>query len=165
MSGQLRRSYIYIPKDPEPLRLFRASTTVYSSSSTYPPSLHRFGAPLRRGDLRVVFKSSGHDFSGRSTAKNPLLLWTAHLRVITFTDHFIVNGVNQGSVVTVGSGVGLKYIYAAAKAENKIFVGGTAATVSAAGGYTQGAGHSAFSPIYGLASDNVLRTCFPFPSH
>ena len=40
-----------------------------------------------------------------------------------------------------------------------MFVGGTAATVSPAGGYIQGAGHSAFSPIYGLAADNVLRTC------
>lgn len=37
-------------------------------------------------------------------------------------------------------------------------VSGTAATVSPAGGYIQGAGHSAFSPIYGLAADNVLRT-------
>jgi hypothetical protein len=68
--------------------------------------------------------------------------------------------VDQGSAVTVGSGVGLKYIYAAAKAQNKMFVGGTAATVSAAGGYIQGAGHSGFSPIYGLAADNVLRTYF-----
>jgi hypothetical protein len=39
-----------------------------------------------------------------------------------------------------------------------MIVGGTAATVSPAGGYIQGAGHSAFSPIYGLAADNVLRT-------
>ncbi len=41
-----------------------------------------------------------------------------------------------------------------------MFVGGTAATVSPAGGYIQGAGHSAFSPLYGLAADNVLRACF-----
>ena len=110
--------------------------------------------------MRVVIKSSGHDYLGRSTAKNSLLLWTAYFRNITFTDHFHVGGVDQGSAVTVGSGVGLKYIYAAAKAQNKMFVGGTAATVSAAGGYTQGAGHSGFSPIYGLAADNVLRKCF-----
>ena len=43
-----------------------------------------------------------------------------------------------------------------------MFVGGTAATVSPAGGYIQGAGHSAFSPLYGLAADNVLRMCFNF---
>jgi hypothetical protein len=42
-------------------------------------------------------------------------------------------------------------------------VGGAGtATVSLAGGYIQGAGHSAFSPIYGLAADNVLRKCFNF---
>ena len=43
-----------------------------------------------------------------------------------------------------------------------MFVGGTAATISPAGGYIQGAGHSPFSPLYGLAADNVLRTCFNF---
>ena len=43
-----------------------------------------------------------------------------------------------------------------------MFVGGTAATISPAGGYIQGAGHSPFSPLYGLAADNVLRTCINF---
>jgi len=111
-------------------------------------------------DLRVVIKSSGHDYLGRSTTKNSLLLWTAYFKDITFTEHFLVAGADQGSAVTVGSGVGLKDIYAATKAQSKMFVGGTAATVSAAGGYIQGGGHSGFSPIYGLAADNVLRTPF-----
>jgi FAD/FMN-containing dehydrogenase len=110
--------------------------------------------------LRVVIKSSGHDYLGRSTARNALLLWTAYLQNITFAEQFPIAGVNQGPAVTVGPGVGLKTIYAAAKAQSKMFIGGTAATVCAAGGYTQGAGHSAFSPIYGLAADNVLRTWF-----
>ena len=110
--------------------------------------------------MRVVIKSSGHDYLGRSTARNSLLLWTAYFQNITFAEEFPIAGVDQGPAVTVGAGAGLKTIYAAAKAQNKMFVGGTAATVSAAGGYTQGAGHSAFSPIYGLAADNVLRTLF-----
>lgn len=59
--------------------------------------------------------------------------------------------------MTVGSGIGITALYAAAKAQGKMFVGGTAATVSPAGGYTGGAGHSAFGPIYGLAADNVFR--------
>jgi FAD/FMN-containing dehydrogenase len=62
----------------------------------------------------------------------------------------------MGSAVTVGSGVGLHVLYGAAKAKGKIFVGGTAANVVAAGGYIQGAGHSALSPLFGLAADNVL---------
>ena len=109
-------------------------------------------------DLRVAIKSSGHDYLGRSTARNSLLLWTQYFQDIEFTDNFTVGGQDKGSVVTVGSGVGLHAIYAAAKSANKMVVGGTAATVCAGGGYTQGAGHSAFAPIYGLAADNTLRT-------
>ena len=45
-----------------------------------------------------------------------------------------------------------------------MYVGGTAATVSAAGGYIGGAGHSVFSPVYGLAADNVLRMYFNLTS-
>lgn len=59
--------------------------------------------------------------------------------------------------MTVGSGVTLNMLYPATKAQGKIFVGGTAATIVAAGGYVQGGGHSTLSPTFGLASDNVLR--------
>ena len=113
-------------------------------------------------NLRVAIKSSGHDYLGRSTAKNSLLLWTAYFQDITFTEQFFIDGADHGPAVTLGSGVGLKAIYAAAKVRNKMYIGGTAATVSPAGGYTQGAGHSAFSPLYGLAADNVLRRWFSF---
>lgn len=102
-------------------------------------------------------KSSGHDYLGRSTARNSLLLWTQYFQDIEFTESFTVGSQDKGSAVTVGSGAGLRAIYQAAKAVNKMVVGGTAATVSAGGGYTQGAGHSGFGPIYGLAADNALR--------
>jgi hypothetical protein len=105
-----------------------------------------------------VIKASGHDYLGRSTAKNSLLLWIAYFQNVTFTDQFLVAGSDRGPAVTFGPGVGLKTLYIAAKAQGKMFVGGTAVTVSPAGGYIQGGGHSAFSPIYGLAADNVLRT-------
>lgn len=107
-------------------------------------------------NLKVVIKASGHDFLGRSTAKNSFLIWTRHLQNITFHDSFVVGGKGMGSAVTVGSGVGLHVLYEAAKSQGKIFVGGTAATVVAAGGYVQGAGHSALGPLYGLAADNTL---------
>ncbi|KAI0044755.1 FAD-binding domain-containing protein [Auriscalpium vulgare] len=109
-----------------------------------------------RHNLRVAIKASGHDYLGWSTAKGSLLLWTQYLKNINFTDSFVVGGVDQGSAVTVGSGAGLQAICAAMKAVGKIVVGGSAATVAAAGGYIQGAGHSVLSPIYGLAADNVL---------
>ena len=101
-------------------------------------------------------KASGHDFLGRSTAKNSLLISTHKLQNYSFTDNFVVGGNSLGSAVTVGSGIPLYVMYQLSLAEGKIFVGGEAATVVAAGGYVQGAGHSAISPTYGLAADNCL---------
>ncbi|KAI0048511.1 FAD-binding domain-containing protein [Auriscalpium vulgare] len=100
-------------------------------------------------NLRLAIKASGHDFLGRSTARDSLLLWTQYFRNITFSD--------DAETVTVGSGVGLKDLYAATKARGRIIVGGTAWTVAAAGGYAQGGGHSAFSPVLGLAVDNAVE--------
>ena len=108
-------------------------------------------------NLRVSVKASGHDLLGRATAKGSLLLWTRHLQNVTFHDSFKVAGINHGSAVTVGSGVGLHDLYALAKARGKIFVGGTAASVASSGGYVQGAGHSQLSPTLGLAADTVFR--------
>ena len=68
----------------------------------------------------------------------------------------------MGSAVTVGSGVPLNTLYTASKSVGKIVVGGTAANVVAAGGYVQGGGHSAYSPIFGLAADNVLGKYYFF---
>jgi FAD/FMN-containing dehydrogenase len=138
-----------------PLYAVNASTVVHIQEGIRFAQAH---------DLRVVIKSSGHDVLGRSTAKNSLLLWTAYFNNITFTEQFIVDGSDHGPAVTVGSGVGLATLYAAAKARGKMYVGGSSTTVSPAGGYIQGAGHSPFSPVYGLAADNVLRTCIRFTS-
>ncbi|KAJ6560348.1 hypothetical protein B0H19DRAFT_114380 [Mycena capillaripes] len=107
-------------------------------------------------NLSVAVKSSGHDYLGRSTAPNSLLIRTANFKNTAFTDAFFLGGQNMGSAVIVGSGVHMQDLYAQAKAQGKIAVGGSAATVSAAGGYLQGGGHSALSPLYGLAADNVL---------
>jgi len=107
-------------------------------------------------NLKVVIKSSGHDYLGRSTAKNSFLLWTRSFQNITFHDSFVVAGRSIGTAVTVGGAVGLGTLYQATKAQGKIYVGGTAATVAAAGGYVQGGGHSALSPTFGLGADNAL---------
>ncbi|KAF8577475.1 FAD-binding domain-containing protein, partial [Ramaria rubella] len=109
-------------------------------------------------NLKVAVKASGHDYLGRSTAKNSFLLWTRNFQNITFHDSFVVGGENMGPAVTAGSGVGLHTLYQAAKAQGKVFVGGSAAaTVVVAGGYIQGAGHSALGPTFGLAADNTLE--------
>ncbi|KAJ6518477.1 FAD-binding domain-containing protein [Mycena vulgaris] len=108
-------------------------------------------------NLRVAVKSSGHDQMGRSTAPNSLLIHTSNFQNMTMTESFFVGSKNMGPAATVGSGLHMQSMYQQAKANGKIVVGGSAATVCAAGGYVQGAGHSALSPLFGLAADNVLE--------
>lgn len=103
-----------------------------------------------------MIKASSHDYLGRSTAKNSLLIWTHYLRNITFHESFIVGSQDQGAAVTVGSGASAGAIYQKAEANNKIYVGPKSASTVIAGGYIQGGGHSAFSPLFGLASDNAF---------
>ncbi|KAI0064118.1 FAD-binding domain-containing protein [Artomyces pyxidatus] len=135
----------------------QGNVPIWAINATTPAHLQAGVKFAAKHNLRVAIKASGHDFLGRSTAKNSLLLWTQYFKNITFEDNFRIGNKNYGSTVTVGSGVGLKALYGAAKDQGKIFVGGTAATVAAAGGYSQGAGHSAFSPVLGLATDNAVQ--------
>ncbi|KAG6853994.1 hypothetical protein C0991_011651 [Blastosporella zonata] len=111
----------------------------------------------RAHNLRVAIKASGHDFLGRSTAKDSLLISTHKFKSIAFADSFFVGSVDKGSTITVGSGVSLSEVYTASGAVGKIVVGGTSSTVVAAGGYVQGAGHSLLSPLLGLAADTCLE--------
>lgn len=62
----------------------------------------------------------------------------------------------MGSAMTTGSGVPVNKLYEASKAVGKFFTGASTATAVASGGYVQGAGHSAFAKVFGLAADNVL---------
>jgi hypothetical protein len=82
----------------------------------------------------VVIKSSGHDYLGRSTAPDSLLIHTHNLQDISFADSFFIGSEDVGSVVTLGSGVYSHTLYEQGKANGKIAVGGAAATVSNAGG-------------------------------
>ncbi|KAK0490009.1 FAD-binding domain-containing protein [Armillaria luteobubalina] len=107
--------------------------------------------------LRLAVKASGHDHLGRSTARNSLLISTHKFQNITFTENFTVSGQDGRSAVTVGSGVPLNTLFQAAKEQGKILVGAGVATIVPAGGYFQGGGHSALSPLLGLAADNVLE--------
>ncbi|KAF7377586.1 hypothetical protein MSAN_00181300 [Mycena sanguinolenta] len=107
--------------------------------------------------LRLVVKASGHDYLGRSTAPSSLLTRTRNFQNVSFNDSFFIGSTYMRSTVTLGSGVFGQTVYTEGKANGKIAVGGSAATVCIAGGWVQGAGHSALSPTLGLGADNVLE--------
>lgn len=110
-------------------------------------------------NLRLVIKSSGHDFIGRSTAANSFSIWVHHLQDITLHDAFIPTDVFAKPVtaVTIQSGVSLVTMYEALAERNWVVVAGAATTVAGGGGYIGGGGHSFLSPTYGLAVDNALQ--------
>lgn len=111
-------------------------------------------------NVRLAIKNTGHCFLGRSTAPESLQIGTTKLKDITFSDDFYLSGCSgqsQGPAVTIGAGVQLADLYAAAAKQNKTAVIGLSHTVGAAGGYIQGGGHSPLGPWKGMASDHALE--------
>jgi FAD/FMN-containing dehydrogenase len=105
-------------------------------------------------NVRVLVRNTGHDFLGRSTGAGALAIWTQSLKSITFTQWS--DKTYTGPAVTVGAGVLGYEVLEAANAQGLTVVSGECATVGLAGGFTQGAGHSALSTTFGLAADQTL---------
>ncbi|KAJ7868872.1 FAD-binding domain-containing protein [Mycena leptocephala] len=91
-------------------------------------------------NLRAVIKSCGHDYLGRSTAPNSLLIRTSSFKNISFTDSFFIGSEDMGSAVTVGSGAYSHSIFEEGKANGKVAVASSAATICTGAGYVQGQG-------------------------
>ncbi|KXH65704.1 FAD binding domain-containing protein [Colletotrichum salicis] len=114
----------------------------------------------RKNEVRLVVKSSGHDYLGRSIAPGSLSIWTHHLNNIQYHEgQFKLAGsgkVIPGDAITAAAGAKMVDVYAVASQHNRVVVGGGGKTVSQ-GGFVTGGGHSILSPHYGLAADNVLQ--------
>ena len=114
----------------------------------------RFAAAAR---IRVAVKSTGHTYTGRSTAGGALLVYLHAMRAVAFHDDFD-DGCGGGSAaaVSVQPGINFGDLYPLVDARGFVVVGGGGATVGAAGGYVLGGGHSVLSRSLGLGADNVL---------
>ncbi|KAI0455318.1 putative FAD-dependent isoamyl alcohol oxidase [Xylaria acuta] len=107
-------------------------------------------------NVRLVVKSTGHDYLGKSTGKGALSLWMFNLKTAEVIEQY-ESKTYTGPAMKIGSGViGGEAIAVAAQAGYRV-VGGECASVSLAGGYTQGGGHSMLNSAYGMAADNVLE--------
>jgi FAD/FMN-containing dehydrogenase len=117
------------------------------------------GFPARNHNIRLIVKSSGHDYIGRSSAPNSLSIWTHHLKGMKVHDTFQPRccGVTiEGGAVTVGAGQQMREMYEYLDTFNRTVVGGGGETVSV-GGYVTGGGHALLAPRYGLGADQVLE--------
>ncbi|GAW19589.1 hypothetical protein ANO14919_090770 [Xylariales sp. No.14919] len=113
----------------------------------------------RKHNIRVVVKSSGHDFQGRSQAPGALSIWVHHMQSYKTHEVFKPTGCNftiDAPAVTVGGGSEVGPIVDKLAEINQTIVGGTSRSVSV-GGYLSGGGHSILGPRYGLGADSVLE--------
>lgn len=114
----------------------------------------------RKHNVRLVVKSTGHDYLGRSIAPGSLSIWTHYLNNVEYhTGQFKLSGsgkVIKGDSVTVGGGTEMYDIYSATAKHNRTIVGGGAKSVGISG-YISGGGHSILAPRFGLAADQVLE--------
>ena len=107
-------------------------------------------------NIRVVIKTTGHEFQGRSTVAGALLIWMYNYKNIQIVENYTAcPGNSSVPAVIVTGGAAWGEVYAAVAPKYGV-VGGSARTVAACGGYTLGGGHSFMSPAFGLAVDNVL---------
>ncbi|KAI0803621.1 hypothetical protein GGR55DRAFT_682537 [Xylaria sp. FL0064] len=113
----------------------------------------------RQHKIRVIVKSSGHDYQGRSQAPGALSIWVHHMQSIETHDTFKPVGCGftiDTPAVTVGGGTPMGTIYEELDKINETVVGGGSKSVSV-GGYLTAGGHSILAPRYGLGADNVLE--------
>ena len=107
--------------------------------------------------LRVVIKSSGHEYQGRSAGGGALLLWTHALRGARYEPSFAAcPATPRAPAFTTSPGTSWGEVCRAADAARVTVVGGSEISVSSCGGYTFGGGHSWMGPAYGMAVDNLL---------
>lgn len=116
----------------------------------------------RRHRLRLVIKGTGHDYLGRSSAPDSLLVWTHKMRKVTLQDAFVGRGcpASQAGMpaVTVEAGTRWLEVYQEVTGKHRRYVqGGGCTSVGAAGGFIQGGGFGSWSKKYGTAAAGMLE--------
>lgn len=113
---------------------------------------------VRKYDLRLTIKTTGHDLLGRSTAYGSLLLWLHHMKNMTMVPTYqTCNRTTISNAVRVDAGVQWSEVYTMLKDYGLVVLGGTSASVAVAGGFMQAGGHSPLSRWAGMPTDQVLE--------
>ncbi|KAF9242106.1 hypothetical protein BU15DRAFT_44331 [Melanogaster broomeanus] len=113
-------------------------------------------------NLKLVVKNTGHDFLGRSAARDSFVVWTHNMKNISYNPSFVSQGGSANDTydaVTLGAGVQWHEAYDAVNQYGRMMVGAYSAggSIGAAGGWLAGGGHSALAPTYGLGVDNAIE--------
>jgi len=121
------------------------ATSVYAVVATTPGDVVAAVDFARDHRLRLVIKGTGHDYLGRSSAPDSLLVWTHKMRRVAVEDAFVPRGCpsERPTVPAVTVEAGARWIdaYDEVTVKHHRYVqGGGCTTVGAAGGFLQGGG-------------------------
>jgi len=113
----------------------------------------------KRG-VPVVVRGTGHDYLGRSSNPEALMVWTHHMREVTVHDAFSPQGsarLEPGTpAMSLGAGVRWLEAYQAIQPHGRYVQGGGCTSVGVTG-FTLGGGFGSFSRRFGTAAGNLLE--------
>lgn len=88
-------------------------------------------------NIKLVIKNTGHEYQGRSSGLNTLMIWTYNLKSLSYQDNFDGTGKNA---VLMGAGTTATEAYTFAAANRRVITLGAYGSVGVAGGFAQGGG-------------------------
>jgi hypothetical protein len=111
---------------------------------------------VRRHNIRLVIRNTGHDYNGKSTGAGALAIWTHHMKHKEILDY--QSPSYTGKAMKMGAGIEVHESYEFAQKHGLVSVGGDCPTVGVTGGWTQGGGgHGPGVSKFGLGSDQALE--------
>lgn len=136
----------------------QGSVPIFAVNATLPAHVQATIRWVSKYNLRLVMKTTGHDYLGRSTAAGSLLLWLHHMKDRQLIETFSsCTGETHSKAIRIGAGLQWAEVYQWLAPYNLIAVGGASGTVGATGGFLQGGGHGPLTRLYGLAADQILE--------
>lgn len=111
---------------------------------------------VRKHNIRLVIRNTGHDYNGKSTGAGGLAIWTHHMKSQELVDY--QSPSYTGKAVKMGAGVEVVESYRFAHQHGLVSVGGDCPTVGVTGGWTQGGGgHGPGVSKFGLGAGQALE--------
>ncbi|KAJ5493861.1 FAD-binding type 2 [Penicillium fimorum] len=144
------------PFTPQSVPCELGNRAVYSIDVTGPADIQAGFKFASENNIRLVVKSTGLDYMGKSTGHGALSLWMYNLKTIDVIPDY-VSPQYSGAAVKLGPGVIAGEAYEAMNAAGYRIVAPECGLSGIAGGYLQGVGHSQLVTKYGAPADQVLE--------
>ncbi|OCK80494.1 FAD-binding domain-containing protein [Lepidopterella palustris CBS 459.81] len=114
---------------------------------------------VKKHQIRLSIKNSGHDYFGRSNTANSLALWTHNMKDMAYHQNFtpFQCRAQYQNIGEIGAGVSAQEAYLFFESLGMQVTVGAIGSVGIAGGFGQGGGHGALAPSYGLMVDQAVE--------